>query len=168
MPRALIRLGRQLFRYRAVIAVPFFVVLVFLSRPITTPWMSCMLLLGGLCMRLWAAGYIGTRGRTRCFFTDYRIINGPYRIFRHPLYIGNFLLVLGVMMLFRPPLWYAGVIVASFISMYSLIAYSESFCLRERPTRSVTYRLANLREEVSTIVVVVIICVVYAVLRFTQ
>jgi protein-S-isoprenylcysteine O-methyltransferase Ste14 len=168
MQHVLTKLGRLLYRYRAVIAVPFFTVLVFLSRPLPTPWTGCILLCGGLGMRMWAAGYLGTRGRTRSFLTDYRIINGPYRVFKHPLYIGNFLLVFGVVVLFRPPLWYAVVIIVSFIVVYSLIASSEAFYLRERPKKRVTYKLVNLRGEVWTITVVCVIYALYAVLRYMQ
>ena len=165
MQEYLIRLGRVLFRYRAAIAIPFFVVLVIVSKPATTPWAGCILLLVGLGMRLWAAGYIGTRGRTRVFLTDFRIINGPYRVLRHPLYIGNFLLVLGVTVLYGPPRWYAVMIVVSYCIMYFLIACSESFYLKDRPMKRVTYRLDNLQGEVSTIMSVCAILIVYTILR---
>lgn len=168
MRSTLIKLGQHLYRHRAVIAVPFFIVLVLLSRLSTTPFIPCVLILVGLGIRLWAAGYIGTRGRTGHFHTDYRIINGPYRICRHPLYIGNFLLVLGVVVLFSPPLWYALVVTVSFVGTYLLIAYSESSYLHEHPEHQGTYRLANLSGEVSTIAVVFVIVALYIVLRSVQ
>lgn len=127
-----------------------------------------MLLLTGLGIRLWAAGYIGTRGRTRIFRTDYRIINGPYQILRHPLYIGNFLLVLGVTVLYEPPRWYSFFTIVSYITMYSLIAYSESWYLRERPEMRVAYRLVNLRGEFSTLITLFAICSLYVILRFLK
>ncbi|UCC12491.1 MAG: hypothetical protein JSW02_02855 [candidate division WOR-3 bacterium] len=166
MQRVLIKLGRMLFRYRAVIAVPFFVALVILSRPTTKPLAGCILLLAGLGIRLWAAGYIGTRGRTHVFRTEYRIINGPYQMLRHPLYIGNFLLVLGVTLLYGPPLWYAFLTIVSYITVYTLIASSESWHLRERPEMRVAYRFVNLRGEVSTMICVCTICILYLILRF--
>jgi len=165
MQRCLINVGQHLYRYRAVIAIPFFIVLVLVSRLSTAPTIPCVIILVGLGIRLWAAGYIGTRGRAGHFLTDYRIINGPYRICRHPLYVGNFFLVLGVVVLFRPPLWYSLVVIVSFVGMYSLIAYSESSCLHERPEQQGTYRLANLIGEVSTITVVFIFVALYIVLR---
>ncbi len=164
----LITLGKVLFRYRAVIAVPFFVVLVILSRPTIKPLAGCILLLAGLGIRLWAAGYIGTRGRTRVFRTDCRIINGPYQMLRHPLYIGNFLLVLGVTVLYGPPRWYACLTVVSYITVYSIIAYSESCNLRELPEIRVAYRLVNLRGEVSTLICVCVICILYVILGFLK
>lgn len=86
----------------------------------------------------------------------------------HPLYIGNFLLVLGVTVLYGPPLWYAVLTVASYITMYTLIAWSESWYLRERPEMRVTYRLVNLRGEVSTLICVCAICILYVILRFLR
>jgi len=168
MRSTMIKLGQHLFRYRAVIAVPFFIMLVLVSRLSSAVFIPCVLMLVGLGMRLWAAGYIGTRGRTRYFLTDYRIISGPYRICRHPLYIGNFLLVLGVVLLFKPPPWYALVVFSSFVGIYSLIAYSESSYLRDRPLRRATFRSANLAGEVSTMVVVLMILALYIVLRSFQ
>ena len=168
MQECLISLGKVLFRYRAVIAIPFFVTLVLLSKPAPTPWTGCILVLVGLGMRLWAAGYIGTRGRTRVILTDFRIVNGPYRVLRHPLYIGNFLLVLGVTVLYGPPRWYAVVIVASYCIMYSLIAWSESWYLKERPEIRVVYRIVNLRGEVSTLIAVFITGILYVTLRFLK
>ncbi len=168
MQESVINLGKVLFRYRAVIAVPFFAALVILSRPTPTPLAGCILLCAGLGIRLWAAGYIGAHGRTRVFITDYRIVTGPFRVLRHPLYIGNFLLVLGVTALYGPPLWYAVVVVASFVAVYSLIACSESWYLKERPEVQVAYRLVNLRGEVSTLISVCTICILYVILRFLK
>jgi len=86
--------GRFLFRWRGVIGVLAFGVVFWLARP---TFGSCLLglpfILAGLATRFWASGYIGIEGRVREIGASRRIASGPYRLLRHPLYIGNFLLV---------------------------------------------------------------------------
>ena len=56
----------------------------------------CVLLLGqGL--RVWAAGCMGSAGRSKRLKAATLLTAGPYAYMRNPLYLGNFLLCLGVM-----------------------------------------------------------------------
>jgi hypothetical protein len=119
-------LGRFLFRWRGVIGVIAFGVVFWLAVP---TFGSCLLgiplLLVGLATRFWASGYIGTEGRVREIGADQRLVSGPYRLLRHPLYIGNFMLVLGMLAALRPAAWLGVVVVVGFIVEYTMIIAAE-------------------------------------------
>ena len=119
-------LGKFLFRWRGVIGVLAFGAVLWLARP---TFGTCMLgipfLLAGLAIRFWASGYIGSEGRVSEIVARQRIAAGPYRLLRHPLYIGNFLLVLGMLLAARPALWLSAVVLAGFVVEYTFIAAAE-------------------------------------------
>ena len=119
-------LGRFLFRWRGVIGFLAFGVVFWLARP---TFGSCLLglpmVLVGLAVRFWASGYIGIEGRAREIGASRRLVSGPYRLLRHPLYVGNFLLVAGMLLALRPPLWLAAVVLAGFVVEYTLIVVTE-------------------------------------------
>ncbi|MBN2465728.1 hypothetical protein JXD38_08945 [candidate division WOR-3 bacterium] len=119
-------LGRFLFRWRGVIGVLAFAVVFWLARP---TFGSCLLgvplLVLGLAIRFWASGYIGIEGRVREIGARQRIVSGPYRLFRHPLYIGNFLLVVGMLLALRPAVRLAAVVLVGFVIEYAIIVAAE-------------------------------------------
>jgi len=119
-------LGRLLFRWRGVIGVLAFGVVFWLARP---TFGSCLLgvpfLLAGLAVRFWASGYIGIEGRVHKIGARQRLVSGPYRLLRHPLYIGNFLLVAGMLVALLPALWLGVVVLAGFIVEYGMIVAAE-------------------------------------------
>jgi protein-S-isoprenylcysteine O-methyltransferase Ste14 len=157
----MIELGRFLYRFRAWTAVPFFIVLVILMQPATQFPLSLVLVIPGLLVRFWAAGYIGPTARSTRFTSEYRIVNGPYQYLKHPLYLGNFLLVLGVVILFNPPIWYGIIIVAVFVSVYALILKSELHYLNTLTKRHAVFKWTNAQGELSTISVVGSMYLVY-------
>jgi protein-S-isoprenylcysteine O-methyltransferase Ste14 len=134
-------LGRFLFRWRGVIGFLVFSIVFWLARPTVG---SCLLglpiVIAGLATRFWASGYIGIEGRVREIGMQSeergvrreeggtprrRIVTGPYRILRHPLYIGNFLLMAGMLVTLRPALWLGAVVMVGFIVEYGLIIAAE-------------------------------------------
>ncbi len=134
-------LGRFLFRWRGVIGVLAFGVVFWLARP---TFGSCLLgipfLLVGLAVRFWASGYIGIEGRAREIGARYRLASGPYRLIRHPLYIGNFLLVVGMLVALRPAVWLGAAVVAGFILEYALIISAEETDLAGRRSQKLEAR----------------------------
>jgi hypothetical protein len=126
-------LGRFLFRWRGVIGVLGFGVVFWPARP---TFGSCLLgapfLIAGLAVRFWASGYIGIAGRVREIGARQRIVSGPYRLLRHPLYIGNFLLVVGMLVAMRPAVWLGAVVVVGFVAEYTFIVVAEEAYLAGR------------------------------------
>jgi hypothetical protein len=118
--------GRFLFRWRGVIGTLAFGVVFWLARP---TFGSCLLgvplLVLGLAVRFWASGYVGVEGRVREIGARQRIASGPYRLLRHPLYIGNFVLVVGMLVALRPAVWLGAMVVVGFIVEYTMIVVAE-------------------------------------------
>jgi hypothetical protein len=152
-------LGRFLFRWRGVIGVLAFGVVFWLAKP-TFGW--CLLagpsLILGLAVRFWASGYIGIEGRVSEIggqrkergvrrkeegMPRRRIVTGPYRILRHPLYVGNFLLVVGMLVALRPALWLSAVVLIGFVAEYGLIVAAEEKELAGRRIQNPESRIQN-------------------------
>jgi len=126
-------LGRFLFRWRGVIGLAAFGVVFWLAR---STFGSCVaglpFVLAGLAVRFWASGYLGIEGRAREIGASRRVVNGPYRLFRHPLYIGNFLLVAGMLVALRPSTVVSVAVLVLFVVEYSLIVMAEERDLSSR------------------------------------
>ncbi len=157
----IVAFGRLLYRYRGLIALPFFVFLVILGRPEIKNIIPHLLIFLGIIIRLWASGYIGSVSRGYEISGDYRVINGPYKIFPHPLYLGNLFLVLGTIVLFNPPVWYGMTLIIIFIIEYSIITVAEKNHLKKLPEKRVCFSFCNLKGEISTIIVMGIIYFIY-------
>ncbi|MBN2620663.1 hypothetical protein JXB22_06170 [candidate division WOR-3 bacterium] len=156
-----VNLGAFLFRCRAWIAVPFFIFLVLFSRPGAYPGIAYALIITGCAMRIWAAGYIGVSARKTPFGTSFLINSGPYKYLRHPLYIGNSLLVAGVTILFNPPSWYVLIIIILFTAIYGLVIVSEQAYIRQLLEKKVGFKFKNCFGEISTMIVLVVIILIH-------
>lgn len=121
------RIGRFLFRYRQVAGVLGFVLVALTGRPgPETLQNGLMLVIPGLLLRFWTAGYIGRESRNPEISARRLVVSGPYRYFRHPLYLGNFALVAGVVVGFHPPVWSALVVLFGYLVIYGLISRAEA------------------------------------------
>ncbi|MEA3311381.1 MAG: isoprenylcysteine carboxylmethyltransferase family protein [candidate division WOR-3 bacterium] len=124
-------LDQILFRIRSVLATLWVLLLLVFSDP----WISvcsALLFIPGLLVRFWAAGFIGPQSRDRQIATDHLATRGPYALFRHPLYVGNALLVAAGLALLRP-YWILIVLTAvGFVLLYLLIGRAEERKLAER------------------------------------
>ena len=134
-------LGRFLFRWRGVVGFVAFGLVFWLARPtLGSCALGVPLLIAGLAVRFWASGYIGIEGRAREIGASRRIVGGPYRLFRHPLYIGNFLLVVGMLFALRPTLWLGAVVLVGFSVEYGLIIAAEERDLARRQSQKLDAR----------------------------
>jgi hypothetical protein len=97
-----------------------------MGRPLVQ---SCLLGLGlvvaGLAVRFWAMGYIGAEARTREVGVDTRISAGPFSLFRHPLYLGNSLLVCGMLVALHPSRVVGLAVFVLFAIEYTFIIVAE-------------------------------------------
>jgi protein-S-isoprenylcysteine O-methyltransferase Ste14 len=122
-----------LYRWRVRSALVFLAAVLALARP-TPAWMAAggAFALLGLGVRAWASGHI-RKEKTLA-------VTGPYRYSRNPLYLGNFILGLGIA-LATNSLWAGGIFLAYFALFYPSIILEE----RERmgrlfPSEYETYR----------------------------
>jgi protein-S-isoprenylcysteine O-methyltransferase Ste14 len=137
--------GDWLFRHRGHLPIVFLPVLLALSSRAGHPFgshaldlaweVTCFLIsTAGLAIRVVTVGTAphGTSGRnTRA--QKARVLNttGPYSVVRHPLYLGNYLIALGISS--TPRTWYLPVIVSlSALLYYERIAMREEQFLQEK------------------------------------
>ncbi len=119
-------LGRSIFRVRGILGGAAAVATIVLGRPTLHSVAAGMpLVLGGLVLRFWAMGYIGVTARSGRIAATARIVSGPYRVFRHPLYLGNGLITAGVLLAHHVlPVW-ALAVAAGFVLTYGLMILTE-------------------------------------------
>jgi protein-S-isoprenylcysteine O-methyltransferase Ste14 len=139
------RLGNWLFRWRSylpLLVVPIFFLALRDTRILEKKfgdsagdyWESFSIFISflGLGIRCIVAGYAprGTSGRnTKWQAAETLNTKGIYSITRHPLYLGNFIIVLGVI-LFIQVWWLALIVWIGFWLYYSLIIFAEEEFLR--------------------------------------
>jgi protein-S-isoprenylcysteine O-methyltransferase Ste14 len=135
------RQGVWLFRWRSYLPLAIFLVLILayndyswfaatFSNTFEDRWdFACLAVaLSGLALRLVTVGFVpsGTSGRTTSQHAAVHNTTGLYSIVRHPLYVGNFLILLG----------------------YALTLKSALFALFETAARILYYERIILAEEV--------------------
>ncbi len=123
------------FKYRSYTPIPLIIAALILAKP---SWWSLLIrfaiALSGEVLRVWALRYSGSATRTTGRVgADELVTNGPYGHLRNPLYAGNFLLSLGVLIMAWPWMpWMLLLYLILFgIQYYAIITLEEDF-LREK------------------------------------
>ena len=144
-PPTLLRLGDFLFRWRSYLPLllvpPFIAAIAVSEHPVDSPggrlaWQVACVLLAcvGLALRVWTVGVAarGTSGRnTREQKATVLNMTGPYSLMRHPLYVGNTLIAVGLALF--PGTVLAAIAVAVVGAVYyGVITAREEAFLRER------------------------------------
>jgi protein-S-isoprenylcysteine O-methyltransferase Ste14 len=115
---SLVEIGEKLFQWRDYIAIPILVVILLASNPTSrTSTIGTLLLLLGQVMRIYTVAFLGAGGSERGGQPEHIISHGPFAIIRNPLYLGNVVMILGILI-------YAGAPVLGFLSfVYFLFQY---------------------------------------------
>lgn len=135
-------LGRVLFRWRSFTPVPVIILIAFLlwrSRGIATPWDTALFAAGtlvalaGQVFRFYTLSWVsdGTSGQDDVLEAKQLNTRGPYAHVRNPLYVGNLLICVGLMIAARDPLA-ALVGLAFFFGEYFFIIRAEEDFLRQQ------------------------------------
>lgn len=90
----------------------------------TLAGLSIALIVMGEGMRIWSVGYSGTTTRSKKLKAKALATDGPYAVTRNPIYVGNFLLGLGYVLIPRVG-WLVVAYVIAFAIQYSLIVSIE-------------------------------------------
>lgn len=129
------RIGQFFFRYRSFTPVPLLVAALLLARPsVASVAFGLGVALLGEGIRLWGVLYAGSATRTTGRVGGDRLVtDGPYAHVRNPLYVGNFFLSLGILLMcwaWMP--WMALVLMGAFVLQYGFIVREEERFLRGR------------------------------------
>ena len=138
-PGKIERIGKALFRWRSFTPLP----LLFVAVPLL--WRSrggggpawtfagIALCVAGQAVRAWVLGQVpdGTSGQNERLIATELNTSGPYAHTRNPLYLGNFLITLGVCLVAHDPILLALVAVL-FAAQYRAIVAAEEGFLRAR------------------------------------
>lgn len=135
-PPWLARAGGTLFRYRSFTPLPLLAALLPLlvrsrGAPHAPAWeplgfFACLL---GQALRTWVIGQVpdGTSGQNEALIATQLNAGGPYAHTRNPLYLGNFLITLGLCLVAHDPLLLAVVAAAFGLQYRAIIAAEERF-----------------------------------------
>ncbi|MEO0226136.1 MAG: isoprenylcysteine carboxylmethyltransferase family protein, partial [candidate division WOR-3 bacterium] len=136
------RLGNFFYYYRSILPIPFYLLILYygiLTRA-GLLWGS-IFIASGFALRIWASGFSDATSRYRYFSIHQVITSGPYRYSRHPLYLGNFLLTLGVLILYAPGLFITLVVILLFLFEYlTIITAEESFLIEKAGAKYEEYK----------------------------
>jgi protein-S-isoprenylcysteine O-methyltransferase Ste14 len=135
-PAFLVRLGAWTFRQRSWLPVPLGLAVVgFRSGQVDGMWpvaAGVAMVVVGELMRFWAVRHIGTISRTR---TSTRqgplIMSGPFRMVRNPLYLGNWMIWSGLVLVSRL-VWMLPIAWAVFALQYGTMVIWEEARLRSK------------------------------------
>ncbi len=139
------RSGSWLFRYRSFIpllVIPLCALCLYSSSDLTRThlnneawqWFCLILSLAGFTVRVITVGHAasGTSGRnTKRQVADTLNTTGMYSIVRNPLYIGNYLILLGFLAVFQN-LWLVLLMTCLYLLFYERIIMTEEAFLRQR------------------------------------
>lgn len=132
-----LKLGEWLFKKRDYTPVPLIVVgviwmIVFGVRPTQNTVLAgaAFVILGEL-IRFWGVSFIGPISRTRSNKTGNLQDAGPFSVVRNPLYVGNFFLSLGLVVVSNV-LWLVPVYILAFAFQYHYIVAWEEWNLTQK------------------------------------
>jgi len=122
-----------IFALRSYTPIPLLIIILILAEPnLYTFITGALVAFMGESIRLWAVGYAGSATRTRHVGAPSLITNGPYSRVRNPIYLGNFILSLGLCIMAWAWMPYMlGIFLAAFGIQYGLIVSLEEMNLRE-------------------------------------
>lgn len=93
-------LGGFFFKYRSFLPLPLFVILiVFSNSNITSFIVGILICLLGMVIRIVIQQYTGDWMRGSEVGGEYLLKEGPYSIIRHPFYLANFFIALGIVVI---------------------------------------------------------------------
>ncbi len=129
-----VRWGQRLFRIRSYAGVPLVLLALLVGQAGVEEWIAGLgLIFVGELLRLVAVAFTGPTTRSRRIQAPQLVTRGPYRYTRNPIYLGNFFLGAGfLMVLAGTTLWLWVMYLVLFWVEYVLIVEAEEAYLEEK------------------------------------
>jgi protein-S-isoprenylcysteine O-methyltransferase Ste14 len=149
--RALLAYGHFVFHYRNALMPIMVLSLVVFTRPrpfagdprrdVILDVLGLVVLACGQALRVLVIGlaYIQRGGKNKRIAADRLVIDGLFAHCRHPLYLGNFLLIAGLMMIWNAPAGYLFGLGGVGVSLYAMARAEEDFLQRKFGADYVAY-----------------------------
>jgi protein-S-isoprenylcysteine O-methyltransferase Ste14 len=143
-------LGKFLFRFRSFTPLPLIALTFLLFSPLSPApawtWAGLALAVLGEAVRAVSVGYAGsgTSGRESFLKAESLNITGLYSLVRNPLYWGNGLIFVGLLIIFANP-WALALFVVFLFLQYHFIVLAEESYLQERHGRAYQEYVAAVR-----------------------
>ncbi len=125
----MLKIGEFLFKFRDYTPIPFVIVMiVFASTDKTVLLIGTLLILLGETIRIVGVSHIGGVSRTKTFSTGQKLItSGPFSHVRNPLYLGNFCLSVGFIIMSNVNIYFTVLFVLFFFLQYiPIIKWEEN------------------------------------------
>ncbi|KAF1082796.1 MAG: hypothetical protein GQF41_0563 [Candidatus Rifleibacterium amylolyticum] len=137
------RTGHFFFVWRDKLPVPLVLAMAGCARPRLLGWLLGLpFIVLGESLRIWALMHIGPKTRTREICAERLITSGPYAHCRNPLYLANFLKILGFMVISGNAGFALVVAFFYLIEFSTMIPYEEGFLAEKFPDAHRCYREA--------------------------
>jgi len=126
--------GTRLFRWRGYTGALFFLLAYGIGEPTPHSWLlGLLLLLTGAFLRWFSVAYSGPTTRASTLTAPELVVSGPYAYVRNPIFLGNFLIGLGMLWMFCDWLpWINILFVLLFWLQYGLIVKAEESYLQQK------------------------------------
>jgi protein-S-isoprenylcysteine O-methyltransferase Ste14 len=131
----MIKFKELFFTYRSYTPIPIILIaLVLAETTLLSFFIGLAIALSGEMIRLWAVRYAGSATRTTGRVgADELVTTGPYAYMRNPLYVGNFLLSFGILIIAWPWMpWFMLIYLLLFYFQYSAIISLEEDFLKKK------------------------------------
>ena len=131
-----LKVGNFLFKHRSFTPIPLIIIVFIIFKPVDLNEKNIILNLAGLLVsllgetiRIFAVGYsfTGTSGRETFLRADALNTTGIYAIVRNPLYIGNFFIFTGIVIVFSNVFAVFGFALFLILQYYFIILSEENF-----------------------------------------
>jgi hypothetical protein len=137
------RTGHFFFVWRDKLPVPLVLAMAGCARPRLSGWLIGLpLIVLGESLRIWGLMHIGPKTRTREICAERLITSGPYSHCRNPLYLANFIKILGFMVVSGNALFAMVVALFYLVEFSTMIPYEEGFLAEKFPEAHRCYREA--------------------------
>lgn len=125
--------GQTFFKYRDYTPIPLILLLMLIHQPtVASATAGTLVVVLGELIRIYSVAFIGSISRTRKgTLGDHLVTEGPFGIVRNPLYVGNFLIVLGFL-IHAKTFWFGIFTVVLFFVQYLNVVVYEEGLLREK------------------------------------